>query len=823
MINYFKNTFKSFGLLRMIVSLIVFIGFIYMGRELTVSKLDVSLFSFITTETFSSLTFYVPLMFFIIIAFIELFRLKKEKIEVFDFLIVFSIISTIGIYLIDFKHNSFSLLSTISCGCLLLVLLGEFVARFLAKPSFEYSRSKALYHSMFKPSILFTSLIGGLIAVLLSTFFKNNTLDTIYLGYIALGLVGYFVLYTIFNIFYKNKSILDDLTILLFAFVIGFYCANINTMSLQNEMLVGFGLIILYLSLEGKILLAKDNSKVSNPNYFKELGNKYDHIYSYFITLLIIVALVVETRLEITGHILNWNIEGISYLTIGILAVSLILLILMFIKFNFNSKKIITNDYILYTLSFIGMILLLFTLNDLYLNDFNFNLFVTNDYILYSASVVISIVSLICLVIRINKFNKNQILVDNGQITDEIDFSNEIREVYDDSISSRFDEDVEHEMNQNINNEELDEEIEEALNQIPEKEEIDSEIEEALNQIPEKEEIDNEIEEALNQIPEKENNTVVTDDSQDELGFDEDEEENEEDDESDEEEDLTTKINTASNVEIKEITTLDSEGNKKVIKRKFISKLMFAPYESKYFYSEVKNYFMLYKAKGRSSSSCETFRNKGLISKVTIMGSTIKVYLALDPKEFVDTKYRFVDVSDKRKYKDVPFLIKVKSERSLKQFKELVDLMMEKREIKAKKKYEAIDFTTQLIPNGEAILTSIGYSSDYILDSVNVRSVPSDLPDDLENYIPIVQGEELNIDETPVSMYLDTLCAHFEDNGEVSLDILKSLGLVANGSVLKIKARGTLDKKLIIYADEFEPLALKMMMAANCTAVKIIR
>jgi len=73
------------------------------------------------------------------------------------------------------------------------------------------------------------------------------------------------------------------------------------------------------------------------------------------------------------------------------------------------------------------------------------------------------------------------------------------------------------------------------------------------------------------------------------------------------------------------------------------------------------------------------------------------------------------------------------------------------------------------------------------------------------------------------NVYLDTLCQHFEDGAEVTIDILKSLHIVKNGNVIHIKARGTLDRKLIIYAEYFDADALKMIMCTNGTAIKIVR
>lgn len=278
-----------------------------------------------------------------------------------------------------------------------------------------------------------------------------------------------------------------------------------------------------------------------------------------------------------------------------------------------------------------------------------------------------------------------------------------------------------------------------------------------------------------------------------------------------------------SSVIAPEIEELDEEGKVKKIKRKFNTRMMFAPYETKEYYNEVKNYLTQYRAKGRYSSRCETFRYKGLLAKVALAGKSLKVYLALDP-EFVaqSPKYHFKNVSDKKQYAEVPVMIKVKSDRGLKHFKELVDIMMADRGVTVKKNFEATNYIPQLIPNGEAILGALGYPAEYIQDIMNADLIPDDMSDDLINYLPVVSGEALE-DKVEASVYLDTLCSHFDDGDEITLEKLIEMRIVSGGSVLKIKARGTLDKKLTIYADEFESDALKMLMCTNCTAIRVSR
>ena len=63
---------------------------------------------------------------------------------------------------------------------------------------------------------------------------------------------------------------------------------------------------------------------------------------------------------------------------------------------------------------------------------------------------------------------------------------------------------------------------------------------------------------------------------------------------------------------------------------------------------------------------------------------------------------------------------------------------------------------------------------------------------------------------------LDTICENFEDGDEVTLEALKAKKLVnKNAGRIKILARGTMIKKLTIYADKFSIQAVKMITLAG--------
>lgn len=68
-----------------------------------------------------------------------------------------------------------------------------------------------------------------------------------------------------------------------------------------------------------------------------------------------------------------------------------------------------------------------------------------------------------------------------------------------------------------------------------------------------------------------------------------------------------------------------------------------------------------------------TYKYKSVpIVRFAIKGKTLNAYLALDPKEYEDTKYVFTDVSEVKKYASYSMRVKVSSARQVKWVKELI-------------------------------------------------------------------------------------------------------------------------------------------------------
>ena len=127
----------------------------------------------------------------------------------------------------------------------------------------------------------------------------------------------------------------------------------------------------------------------------------------------------------------------------------------------------------------------------------------------------------------------------------------------------------------------------------------------------------------------------------------------------------------------------DDEKRKSAPRVPFAEKMVKAEKDLQDKYNELKNEILAYGAKSRVSISGDTFRlHRKAYVKITLVGKTLKVYFALDPRDYVDSPIPVTDASDKASYEEVPALLKVKSNLSVKRAKELVASAMEKDGIK---------------------------------------------------------------------------------------------------------------------------------------------
>ena len=288
--------------------------------------------------------------------------------------------------------------------------------------------------------------------------------------------------------------------------------------------------------------------------------------------------------------------------------------------------------------------------------------------------------------------------------------------------------------------------------------------------------------------------------------------------------------------------------------RSFESKIIQGNDVLKSRYSVIKNKLLAYKKmKSRMSWSNETFRaGRPAFAKLAVRGRTISLYLALPTAEYADTKYRFEDVSDVKKYEQTPMRLKLRSDRSVKYACELISAAAERAGLAAEDKPEtdyapAYESTEALIDRGlikllatgdegtEAVLADFAALSREkfrrvgfvaIKDRVSVSEAKREMTDE-------VAASMLEMDSEPVAarpqtsgkkgiINIDTLSANFAAGDLVTLDKLKEKGLAPrNIGQLKVLARGVLDKPLTVEAQDFSLDAVKMIVLTGGHAKRI--
>lgn len=122
-----------------------------------------------------------------------------------------------------------------------------------------------------------------------------------------------------------------------------------------------------------------------------------------------------------------------------------------------------------------------------------------------------------------------------------------------------------------------------------------------------------------------------------------------------------------------------TEETNKIERIPFANRLTDASDELKYNYNVLKSEFLSYGLKSRLSNAGDTFRlHRKTFARIIVAGKGLKVYFALDPKDYADSTIPVQDVSNKNLYAEIPLAFKVKSDLSVKRCKQLIADMMAK-------------------------------------------------------------------------------------------------------------------------------------------------
>ena len=309
-------------------------------------------------------------------------------------------------------------------------------------------------------------------------------------------------------------------------------------------------------------------------------------------------------------------------------------------------------------------------------------------------------------------------------------------------------------------------------------------------------------------------------------------------------------------------------------RKSFRARMIQSADEAKSYYSEVKNYLLSFDGVAASDSwNYESFANgRKQIAKINVSGKTVVVFLALDPATLEGSKYKYDDVGARKRFEKTPVKIKVRSPRSMKWAKELIDMTMEangrpfvalseenyvdpyeeKEPLIARDLIQvtAKDVATgakvdeeeivNLIENGARIEHSAeGHAS--LTEALDADEAEAEAPaaepilPTLED-VTVEEAAELVADEYAETHILhdhttahkgkleiiniDTLNAHYESGETVTLSSLIEKELLPKSTGrLKVLARGHLTKVLRVEADAYSLDAVKMILLTGGTPI----
>lgn len=779
--NYIKALFKSFNVIHVIIIALFVMGMYFLSVNVNSILPELS--------NPNSFKYTIKGLYTIVLgslAVCYLIRIKSKEINLFDLFAWANLLGIIGALIyakVASKVDGFSLTVAIIA---ILYLIGIVARFFISKPEATNNQFKCyMYNITMKINPLIFAVIGFGLGIYASMYMSfTSKFYTNIENYFYALLIGIILLGAIMNIVSSGRVTIIDYVLIsllcLFGTMVIYSKDEVDLAKYPFDEALFLAITtatILYfrgLSFNGDYSM---ESKIKDNNYHSAVLAKYDYALAFVYGALAIVLIamtnfnslefnyiidkITASSFDVSKHKIVFNIIG------GVLLALPVILIL--IKRDFKNKNIVFTDYLLKELEVISLLALPLT----YLIITNAKNLKMSGIIIGGIIIVMQIFTIVIYILRIKHY---EIKVEDVSDKETVVNDTKGTPVNDEIIEAS--ENTE-EVIESSNSETLDEALAETKEEALEEEKQESRSIEP----------------------------VISEESVDD-------EDNDEDDDLDElEEDDKEDASALSSLVVSE----------KRIRLTFEEKTTLASDEVKNYYNEVKNYLLMYRAHARLSKKCESFRYKGLLAKVAFAGKTLKVNLAIDPKTLEGTKYHFKDRSDKKQYQLVPTQIKIKSDRGLKYFKELVDMMMEGREVKPKRRFETTDFTALLIPDGHAVLYTLGVTNDHLVDIMDVSNVPTDLPVDLVYHIPTVNGADIEGMKEENSIYLDTLCKHFNDGDIITLDILKKNNILTRGNMLRIKARGTLDKHFTIYADSFEANALAMLLCTGSKAVKLIR
>ena len=285
----------------------------------------------------------------------------------------------------------------------------------------------------------------------------------------------------------------------------------------------------------------------------------------------------------------------------------------------------------------------------------------------------------------------------------------------------------------------------------------------------------------------------------------------------------------------------------------FRAKMIQAPQEIQQRYGELADEVNSYDRAKMSVSwkQVRIYAGRNTLAAFLFKGRKLCMAFALDPKEYEETKYRGKDLSEIKRFRKTPMLLKLTSPRKVRYAKYLFAEVAAKYGL-VKGETVRTEFslpyrTTEELVKEKLVKEFVSGNADE-----NTEIVRADISEMIRSQITLHEAQTAISDEVAAELIehethgllneedrparpapakgakkgiinIDTLSKNFEAEDTVTLDALIEKGLVPKkvGS-LKVLARGVLDKPLTVEAQDFSLDAVKMIVLTGGKAVKTL-
>lgn len=240
------------------------------------------------------------------------------------------------------------------------------------------------------------------------------------------------------------------------------------------------------------------------------------------------------------------------------------------------------------------------------------------------------------------------------------------------------------------------------------------------------------------------------------------------------------------------------------------------------------------------------------VAMMFFRGRKLCIAFALDPEEWAGTKYRGIDLREVKRFAKTPMALKLRSERKVKYAKHLL-CETAKRNGLTQGALTAEQFslpyrtTEELIAAGLVKLVNAQPAEiaaaetepePVVRESVSAAEAKVLMADDAAKHIledmtaeAVAEGETQSVPRVSstrvrgslrAAVNIDTLSANYHAGETVTLKTLKEKKLIPQkAEYVKVLARGTLDKPLVVEVNDFSVDAVKMIVLVGGKAILV--